>query len=79
MLLSDGTDIVVSKTLKEFERLLQDYNFIRVHQSQLINLGKIKYFDKRDSGGIVMVNGNNVPVSSRKKQSIFGIIDKLSI
>lgn len=77
--LADGGDVVVSKTLKEFERLLQGYNFIRVHQSHLINLDKIKYFDKRDSGGIVMVNGDNVPVSSRKKQSIFNIIDKLSI
>ncbi len=79
VLLCDNTDIVVSKALKEFERLLQNYNFIRVHQSHLINLGKIKYFDKRDSGGIVMISGDNVPVSSRKKQSIFSIIDKLSI
>ena len=75
----DGKSIVVSKTLKEFERLLMDYNFIRVHQSHLINLSEIKYFDKRDSGGIVMGNGDNIPVSTRKKHSIFEIIDKLSI
>ena len=79
VLLLGGESILVSKTLKEFERLLIDYSFVRVHQSHLINLEKIKYFDKRDSGGIVMENGDNIPVSTRKRQSIFNAIDNLSI
>ena len=33
---TDGTRLLVTKTLKEFDKLLKDHNFIRVHQSHLI-------------------------------------------
>jgi two-component system LytT family response regulator len=34
---ADGTKLLVTKTLKEYDKMLSDYGFIRVHQSHLIN------------------------------------------
>jgi two-component system LytT family response regulator len=63
----DGTKLLVTKTLKEFDKLLTDHYFIRVHQSHLVNARFIKEFTKSD-GYIIMKDGTKVPVSTRKKQ-----------
>lgn len=70
---TDGTRLLVTKTLKEFDKLLRDHNFIRVHQSHLINADAIKEFIKSD-GYVVMKDGTKVPVSTRKKQVLMEMI-----
>lgn len=70
---TDGTKILVTKTLKEFDKLLGDHGFIRVHQSHLINTNFIKEFIKSD-GYIIMKDGTRVPVSTRKKQVLMDMI-----
>ncbi len=58
---------MASKTLKEFEGQLTKANFIRPHQSFMVNL---KYIDKYDKSGIIhLKNGKQIPVSSRKKEA----------
>ncbi|WP_027419773.1 LytR/AlgR family response regulator transcription factor [Crocinitomix catalasitica] len=71
----DGTKLLVTKTLKEFDNLLTDHGFLRVHQSHLINTKFIKEFSK-SSGDIILKNGTKVPVSTRKKQVLMEMIDK---
>ena len=62
---SDGKNHLVSKTLKEFEERLTSANFIRPHQSFMVNM---KFIDKYDKSGVIhLKNGNKIPVSSRKK------------
>ena len=68
-----GSRLLVTKTLKEFDKLLKDHNFIRVHQSHLINAEFIKEFLKSD-GNVVMKDGTKVPVSTRKKQVLMEMI-----
>ncbi|MCH2234897.1 MAG: LytTR family DNA-binding domain-containing protein [Crocinitomicaceae bacterium] len=70
---TDGSRLLVTKTLKEFDKLLKDHNFIRVHQSHLINAEFIKEFLKSD-GNVVMKDGTKVPVSTRKKQVLMEMI-----
>jgi two-component system LytT family response regulator len=70
---TDGTKLLVTKTLKEFDNLLSGHNFIRVHQSHLINTNFIKEFLK-SAGEIVMKDGTKVPVSTRKKQVLMDMI-----
>jgi len=65
--LNDGRKIMISKTLKENEELLADYNFIRPHRSHLVNIAYIKKYVKSDGGYIVLADGTQVPVSRRKK------------
>ncbi|MCD4697122.1 MAG: LytTR family DNA-binding domain-containing protein [Bacteroidales bacterium] len=74
---TDGTKLMISKTLKENEELLSEYNFIRPHKSHLINSLYIKSFIKRDNGYIAMSDGSEVPVSRRKKEKIIEIINNL--
>ncbi len=57
---------LASKTLKEFEEVLNLSNFTRPHQSYIVNLKYIDRYDK--SGTIFLKNGIKIPVSSRKKE-----------
>ena len=72
--LTDGRNILVSKTLKENEELLSDHNFIRPHKSHLVNVKSIKGFLKNDGGNIEMTDGSRIPVSRRKREKIIEII-----
>jgi len=72
--LNDNEQILVTKTLKEFENLLEEYSFVRVHHSHLINLSYLKEYDKRDGGTAIMSNGSNVPVSFRKRDRLLKLL-----
>ena len=68
--------ILVTKTLKEFDELLSPFDFLRVHQSHLINMNQIKEFNKTDGGFIVTKDGVQVPVSTRKRTVLMERIGK---
>ncbi len=74
---NDGKNIVVSKGIKSFDELLSTYNFMRVHQSHLVNPNYISYFKKHDGGFLVMSDNSNVPVSSQKKHILLEYLDSL--
>ncbi|MFV0537464.1 MAG: LytR/AlgR family response regulator transcription factor [Dysgonomonas sp.] len=57
--LRNGEKLMISKTLKEYDELLTSFNFLRVHQSHLINLSEVKSFIKTDGGYILMKDGSN--------------------
>ncbi|WP_153797470.1 LytR/AlgR family response regulator transcription factor [Foetidibacter luteolus] len=67
LFLKDKQKITVAKTLKEFEDLLKDYNFYRVHNSSLINLSYIKSYNKGKGGCVVMSDNSEIEVSTRRK------------
>jgi len=75
--LQKSKEILVSKPLKEYANLLEEFSFIRPHQSFLVNLNFIKMLDKTDGGFIILNNGSEIPVSSRRKQMLMEILDKL--
>lgn len=65
--LINDNKFISSKTLKQFEDILEDYNFFRAHHSHLINLDHIKKYYKGDGGHVVMTDGSVVTISKRKK------------
>lgn len=65
--LKDKQKLVVAKTLKEFEEMLAEYNFFRVHNSHLVNLSYIKRYQKGKGGFVVMADGTEIEVSVRRK------------
>ena len=71
---NNKTKILASKTLKEFEELLPEGIFFRVHHSHLINLNYIKRYIKGDGGQIELQNGKYVDVSRRKKEEFLKMI-----
>lgn len=66
--------ITASKTLREFEELLSEDTFFRIHHSHLINLNFIVRYIKGDGGQVELQNGNYVEVSRRKKEEFLKII-----
>ena len=56
-----------STHLKEYERIFNPYSFVRCHHSYLINLHHVKTIQKSHGGVIIMSNGKNLPLSTRKK------------
>lgn len=75
--ISDGRKVTVSRAIKEYEEKLIDKGFHRIHKSHLINIQKLSYFDKTDSGDVVMIDGSVVPVASRKKDMLLGLFESL--
>jgi len=60
--------IVASRTLKEIEELLDDYPFIRVHHSHIVNLNEVEKYIKGEGGYLMMSNGANIDVSRSRKE-----------
>jgi len=69
--------IMVSKPLKEFETTLPDSVFFRPHQSHLININKIDHIKKTDGYQVIMTDGSNIPVATRKKDVLFSMLDEI--
>lgn len=74
---SNGNKLLVTKTLKDFEDLLSEHQFIRVHQSHLVNVNFIKEFVKGDGGYLVMTDKTSVPVSTRKRIAVVEMLNSL--
>lgn len=66
--------ILISKTLKEYEELLAEHNFERIHQSHLINLKYLKSYIKSDGGYVVMADGSRLSISQRKRERLQNIL-----
>ncbi|WP_394747795.1 LytR/AlgR family response regulator transcription factor [Spongiimicrobium salis] len=71
--LSDGQKIVLTKKLKEVEKLLPQDSFFRIHNSFIINLNKIKEFLKTD-GYVVLQSNDKIPVSRQKKSDFLDLL-----
>ena len=65
---SDKQKILVAKTLKEFEELLTEHHFFRIHNSELINLAYIKSYNKGKGGSVILNDGTELEVSTRRKE-----------
>ncbi len=69
--------LIISKPLKYFEELLEQYGFLRVHQSHLVNLSHIVRVDKVDGGVVVLTDNVSVPISVRKRDQVFRMLEDL--
>ena len=66
--------LIVSKTLKEYEEILQEHDFIRAHKSHLVNKRFVKYLDKE--GLLWLTDGTHIVVSRRKKDEVLKVLRK---
>lgn len=66
-LLADGKKIVVSKTLKDYETVLDDEHFMRINRSVIINLDYVVKYRKGDGGTLELSDGAEIEVSPQKK------------
>jgi two-component system LytT family response regulator len=75
--IKNNKPVLISKTLKEYEDLLTEHGFERIHQSHLINLAYLKSYIKKDGGYVVMADNSNLPISQRKKERLQEILKTL--
>ncbi|MHC8949874.1 LytR/AlgR family response regulator transcription factor [Sphingobacterium hungaricum] len=69
-IVSERKKIVVSKTLKEYEAILEDANFIRINRSVIVNLSYVVKYRKGDGGTLELSDGSEVEVSSLRKEEV---------
>lgn len=62
--------IIASKPLAEFEILLGDNNFLRVHKSHMINLNFVERYLRGEGGSVIMTDGAEVSVSKMMKSEL---------
>ena len=69
--------LLISRPLKQFEELLEPYGFFRPHQSHLVNIRAISRIDKVDGGTLILEDNTPIPVSVRKREQLFSILEQL--
>jgi len=74
--LSDKKMVLSSRTMGDFEELLQHHGFFRIHKSYLINLGHLKKYLRGEGGQVIMANGATLDVSRRKKNELLDLVSQ---
>lgn len=68
--LTDQPQVLVTRTLKEFDDLLNQSGFLRIHQSHLVNLAHVKRYIRGKGGEVEMIDKVVLPVSRHKKAEL---------
>jgi two-component system LytT family response regulator len=63
--------ICASRPIHEYEELLGDSGFARIHKSYVINLEHVKEYMRGEGGSVMLSNGKELEVSRRKKEDFF--------
>ena len=74
---TDQPSIVASRTLKDFENLLTESGFCRVHNSFLINLRHVKKYVRGEGGYVVLTGDHHVDISRRRKEEFLSMLNRL--
>lgn len=72
--LKNNENFLVTKTLKEYDETLSKNNFVRIHQSYLININYVERYVKGKGGSVIMSDGTEILVSRRKKEYFLRIM-----
>jgi two-component system, LytTR family, response regulator len=68
LFLKDKRKILASRNLKDMEELLEDYPFIRIHHSHIVNLNEVEKYIKGEGGYLIMSDGSTINVSRSRKE-----------
>ncbi len=74
--LKDNQKITTSKNLKEYEELLTEHGFFRIHKSYVINMAEIAKYVRGEGGYLIMSNKASIEVSRRRKDEFLKLFDK---
>ena len=75
--LKNKQKMIVCKTIKEYEEMLEDVNFFRVHNSHIINLRYVKKYIKGEGGVVKMEDGSEIDVSRRRKEEFLKALHEM--
>jgi two-component system LytT family response regulator len=66
--LNNGDQVMASRNIKDYEDLLPESIFCRIHNSHIINLQKIQKYHKGRGGYVIMEDGSSIEVASRRRE-----------
>ena len=69
--------MVISKTLKEVEEVLQGKDFCRIHHSYVINMKLVQKYIRGEGEEVVMKNALHLPVARSRKQEFLNLLEKI--
>ena len=73
VMLKDAKKVLVSRTLKEIEELLEGHSFLRIHHSHLVNLNEIVRYIRGEGGYVIMSDNTSITVSRSRKDALLKI------
>jgi two-component system LytT family response regulator len=68
--LAGGKSLLVSNTIHDYEEMLKDSDFYRIHKSHLINLSHLKTYMRGEGGSVIMSDGSELEVARRRKEGL---------
>jgi two-component system LytT family response regulator len=75
----NAAPIVISRLIKDYEDLFSSYNFIRVHNSSLINVVHVVKYVRGEGGQLWMVDGSEIEVSRRRKEQLLSVLADINL
>jgi two-component system, LytTR family, response regulator len=73
--LLEGQPIVTSRSIGDFEDMLVEFDFFRIHQSNIINLQHLQEYVRGEGGCVILSNGKELEVSRRRKADLMAVIN----
>ncbi len=70
---------MVSRCLNDYQQILDDRMFFRIHHSYLINLQQVKTLSRKDGGFVEMTDGSRIPIARRKKEYFSEAMKRIAI
>ncbi|HYF31047.1 MAG TPA: LytTR family DNA-binding domain-containing protein [Chitinophagaceae bacterium] len=72
---NDGQKHISSRTIRQYEEMLPDKLFFRIHNSHIINLNYIKKYNKGRGGQVIMTDGSILEVATRRKDDFLALFE----
>jgi two-component system, LytTR family, response regulator len=72
--LAEGQQILTSRSIGDFEEILLEYDFCRIHHSTIINLQHLQEYTRGDGGSVILTGGKEIEVSRRRKAELMALI-----
>ncbi|MCP4439413.1 MAG: response regulator transcription factor [Aureispira sp.] len=76
-LINESQKLIISKLLKDLEKLLPENKFVRIHRKYLINVDHIKQYLKSDGGYVIMANNHQLTISRHKRDNLLQAFENL--
>ncbi len=71
LFLSNNEQILMCRILKNFEEMLVQYpQFFRTHKSYIVNANNVREYTRSNGGGVIMINGNELPITADKQADL---------
>jgi two-component system LytT family response regulator len=67
-------NIMVTKSLGEYEEILEENGFFRTHHSHIVNINRVQKYVRGRGGYVVMDDGSSVDVSARRKDEFMALL-----